>query len=57
MRCNLILAFLTIARLAEVDWDATGIEWFPFEYERSKFISILPVSRVTRKGVDEKEAT
>lgn len=32
MHCNPILALLEIARLAKIDWDATSVEWFPFQY-------------------------
>lgn len=35
--CNLILPLPAIARLGEVGWDATGVKWFPPEYEQSKF--------------------
>lgn len=31
MHCTRILALLVIARLAEIDWDAISVEWFPLE--------------------------
>lgn len=35
--CNPFLALQAIARLAKVDRNATGVEWFPLEYKRSMF--------------------
>lgn len=49
MQRNPILDFRAIALLAEDDWDATSIEWFPFDSEQSRFVFILPVLGVTRK--------
>lgn len=42
MHCSPIPAFLAIARLVEVDSDATAIEWLPFEYEMSNLSLYLP---------------
>lgn len=55
MHCNSILAILATARLAEIDWEATDVEWIPFDYEQSKFIFIRAVSGVTRTRADETE--
>lgn len=54
-RRNPILAFLAIARLAEVDWSATVVELFLFHCERSNFIFIAFTSGVTYKRADETE--
>lgn len=54
---NPILSLLAITRLADVDWKATGVEWFSFEYERPKFISIPPTPWVTCKSADGREVT
>lgn len=54
---NPILALLAIARLAEVDWDATAVEWFPFIYDQSKFIFMPPVPEMTRKCANGREVT
>lgn len=40
MHCNSIIEILAIAHLAEVDWDATDVDWFPSDYEQSRFIYI-----------------
>lgn len=56
MQCNPILAVLETIRLVEVHWYTTGVEWFPFEYERSKFIFLPSVSWVTRKCAEGTEA-
>lgn len=47
MHCTPILPIPEIARLAEVVWDVTSVEWFQFDYEHSKFFFILMVPRVT----------
>lgn len=57
MHCSRTLTLLTIAQLAEVAWNVTGVEWFPFNFKRSRFIYIPPVPRVTRKRADVAEAT
>lgn len=57
MHCNPILAFLTSARLVEIDWDATGVERFPLKSERSKFIFILLTRGVMRKRSERTKAT
>lgn len=38
--CNPILVILAIVCSAEVDWEATAVEWFPLDYEQSKLIFI-----------------
>lgn len=53
--CNPIFALLAIARFVEVDWDATGVDWFLFEYERSKFTFAPPVHGMTRKRANGTE--
>lgn len=57
MHCNPILEILAIARLAEVDWDGTGVEWFPCYYEQLKFLSVPVVTGVTGKRADGTETT
>lgn len=62
MHCNTIFAFLTIARLAKLNGDVSGVERFSFEFARSKFIfyfwflglhvNVLPERRLLR-GRDE----
>lgn len=54
---NPILDLLAIARLAEIDWDVTVVELFSLDYERSRFIFIPLVSRVTRKRAEGSEVT
>lgn len=55
MHCNPNLVLLAIARLAEFDWDATSVEWFALEYERSKFIFIAAVLVVMCKPAEERK--
>lgn len=57
MHFNPILVLLAIARLAEVDWDKTSAEWFPFDYERAKLNSKPPVLGVTRTRANRTEVT
>lgn len=57
LHCNSILALLVIALLAEGDRDVTGVEWFSFGCERSKFIFIPLVLGVTRKRADGTKVT
>lgn len=57
MHCNPIFAPLAIARLAEVSWDAIGVESFPFKYEQSKLICIPAAPRVSHKCADGMEVT
>lgn len=52
-----ILALLAIALLAKVNWDATRIKSFKFEYQRLKYIFISPVPSVTRYREDRKKHT
>lgn len=54
---SLIFALLVIARLAKFEWNATGVEWSLFEYERPKIIVIHPISGVTSKRADGMEDT
>lgn len=58
MHCSPILSPLAIVWSEKVDCDSIGVEWFPFEYEVSKFIFIPPVpgvacNRADRKGITE----
>lgn len=55
MHFNPILAHQVITRLAEVDWDATGVEWFSFEYEQPKSFSIHRSSGSRRKSAHEQK--
>lgn len=55
MICGMIVALLKIAHLAETDRDFTGLERFPFYYERSRMIFIPPVPVVTRKWANRTE--
>lgn len=55
LHCNLILALLAIARIAGIDWNAIGIEWFVFESELSKIIFVPLVPGVTCKRGDGTE--
>lgn len=57
VHCNPTLASLAVARLAELDCDATGVEWFPFENERSQLIFILPAPGMTLKRADGTQVT
>lgn len=57
MRCSPILTLLAIARLASVDWDVTGNEWFSSDDERPSFVFISPVPGVTRERWDGSEVT
>lgn len=57
MNCISILAHQAIARLAKVGRDVTGVEWFLFEYECTKFIYIPPVAGETRKLAAGMEVT
>lgn len=57
MHCNPILALRAMDLLAEVDRDPAGVECFPFEYERSKFIFVFFYSWLTRKRADGTEVT
>lgn len=57
MYCNQVLAFLVIARLAEVDCDATVVKWFSFQFKRSKITFIPSSPKVTRKRAEKKEVT
>lgn len=52
-QCNSILALLAIPLLAEVDWDATYVEWFPIELKRTKFIFVPSAAEATRRRADE----
>lgn len=55
MHSNPILALLAISQLAKVDWGVPGVEWFPFDYERSRFFFIPPVpgmKRIREDGSD-----
>lgn len=55
MHSNPILTILEIACLVELSYDATGVEWFAFDYEQSKFILKPAVSGVTRNRADGTE--
>lgn len=33
MCCNQIVSIPAVARLVKVDWDATSVEWSPFDYD------------------------
>lgn len=57
MHCNTFFAFLAIARLAKVDRNVAGDEWFSVDYERSRFIFTPPVSGGTGKCADGLEVT
>lgn len=57
MHCHPILALLTIARLAEANWDATGVVWFLFANDLSRLIFITPVPGLSCKRVDGTEVT
>lgn len=46
MYFNAIFALLVIAWVVEVGWDATGVEWFPFDYKRTKIFFFFSYSRV-----------
>lgn len=52
MHCIAIFALLATSQLPKVDCDVTGVEWFPFLYDHSKFISIPLASGVTLKCAD-----
>lgn len=49
MHCTPILALQAITRLVQVDWDANSVERVSFWYKMSKYISITPVCRETRR--------
>lgn len=49
MHCNTISAILAIARLADVDGEVSGVEWFSLDYERFRFIFSSQVPGVTRE--------
>lgn len=57
MHCNPLLALLSIPWLADSDWDVTGVEWFLIEYERSRFIFILPFPGRNCKRADGTNST
>lgn len=57
IHCDPKVALLAIARFPEVDWEATGVERFPFHYSQSKFVFIPPVAGVTRRRADRTEVT
>lgn len=57
MHCNPILAIAAISDLKNVDWDATGVERFPFDNEQSRFIFIPSVSGEERNGADGTKVT
>lgn len=57
MHCGPVLAFQSIARVVEVEWKATGVDWCPFQFSRSKFDFISPVADATRKRADGTDVT
>lgn len=55
MHCKTFLTVLETSRLRKVNFIGTGVDHFPFEYERSKFISLRPTSGLTRYRLGDRE--
>lgn len=57
MHCISILDLLAIAPFEELDRNETGVEWFPFEYERAIFVYMPATPAMTHNCVDETKLT